>query len=487
MQNENKNPFDLPRINDSKENNLDMPKPVETLEELANVKPKEEEKKEDKKPLIEIPQEYYDKVAAEQQAKKEAEEKIIQDKLETKKNSQESGKLISEIVVNIIIFFLLLFVTVKFTKYAIIGIPIYIIIATVIGAISNKKESNSPTAIIAGGLAIAVVTFLISALRSEEVDFWTYFTIMGAIIGIIGGIISKIITTIMTDSKNIKGLQALGMILFFIIVVAGPIFAYKKYPEKFYQILFYDKTIIVADTEEDYLIKTLNARYNIKFTCNEETLKYHINEHNQKFSEVKCSDNNKNEFVARAISYNEGDKEYTIVDNYIDIALLKPMKDQIAKDLTEELHAKSVTTLFYPKENCTFVGDCAPCDEYYKRYKTETDVDNQYKVSKNLDLKKYLSMEPQDFANEYEFKYVITVVGTYSEIYDFTSDINAILKYLNNNGFKNKYGYIISFMNKNESSDTMSEIYKVTGKTNNENAFKDPKVVNGNNQDNQNK
>ena len=479
MQNENKNPFDLPRINDNtekKENNIEMPKEVETLEAKTQ---------EEKKPIIEIPQEYYDKIAAEEKAKKEAEEKIIQDKLETKKNSQESGKFISEIVVNIIIFLALLFVTAKISKYAIIGIPLYIILATFVGTKTNKKESNAPLAITAGGMAIAVVAFLLSAVNEDRMDFWTYFSIMGAIIGIVGGILSKIITIIITDSKNIKGFQALGMILFFIIIIGGPIFAYKKYPEKFYQVLFYDKTVIVAEDEEDYLIKTLKARYDINFTCDNSTLKYHINEHNQKFSEIKCSDKNKNEFIARAISYNESNKEYTVVDNYIDVALLKSLKTNLAEDLIKETNSKSMTILLYPKENCTFIGDCASCDEYYKRYKTEIDVDNQYKVSKDLNLKKYLSYEPIEFVNEYEFKYVITIIGTYRQDYDFATDVNAVLKYLNSNGYKNKYGYIISFMNKNEASGTMSEIYKVTGKTNNENSFKEPKVVNGNNQNKQ--
>ncbi len=483
MQNDNKNPFDLPRINEEKkDDNLEMPKTTETLD---NGDSKPEVKKEEKKPIIEIPQEYYDKIAAEQKAKKEAEDKLIQDKIETKKNSVESGKLISEIIVNLIIFIGLLFLTMKVTKYAIIGIPIYIVVAAIIGVMTNKKDSNSPVAIAAAGIGIAVVTFLLSGIQSSKMDFWTYFAIMGAIIGIAGGILSKIITTIMTDSKNIKGFQALGMILFFVIIIGGPILAYKKFPEKFYQVLFYDRTVIVAENEDDYLFKALTARYGEKFNCDESTKKYHINEHNQKLSEIMCSDKEKHEFVARAVSYNEGNKEYTVIDNYIDITLLKEPKEQISKGLVADLNAKSATVLFYPKENCTFVGDCAPCDEYYKRYKTEVDVDNQYKVSKNLNLKQYLSMDSKEFINEYGFKFVITITSPYDKDYSFTNDVNTVLKYLNSNGYKNKYGYIIVFMDLDPVSGTMSEVYKVTGKTNNENSFKEPKVVNGNNQNNQ--
>ena len=98
-------------------------------------------------------------------------------------------------------------------------------------------------------------------MTTEEMELWTYYTIASAITGFLGLIVSSIITKLLTDIKNVKALQTILYLLFFVALIGGPILAYKKYPTEFYKYVFYKKSEVVANTYEEFVLKTLKIRY----------------------------------------------------------------------------------------------------------------------------------------------------------------------------------------------------------------------------------
>ena len=139
----------------------------------------------------------------------------------------------------------------------------------------------------------AIVSFVIS-MTTEDMDLWTYYTIASAITGFVGMIASSIITKLLTDIKTVKALQTILYLLFFIALIGGPIFAYKKYPTEFYKIVFYKKSEVVANTYEEFVLKTLNSRYNITFTCDFANKEHYKTERNELLVKMICSDENNN-------------------------------------------------------------------------------------------------------------------------------------------------------------------------------------------------
>ena len=77
----------------------------------------------------------------------------------------------------------------------------------------------------------------------------------------------NIITNILTNIKNIKALQTIAYLLFFALLIGGPYLAYKKWPTEFNQYIFYQQNEVVAQTYEEYVTKTLKARYGVDFNC----------------------------------------------------------------------------------------------------------------------------------------------------------------------------------------------------------------------------
>ena len=63
--------------------------------------------------------------------------------------------------------------------------------------------------------------------------------------------------------KNIKALQTIGYLLFFAALLGGPYFAYQKWPTEFNQMIFYQKNEVIAETYEEYVLKTLTATLTI--------------------------------------------------------------------------------------------------------------------------------------------------------------------------------------------------------------------------------
>ena len=125
MHNDNNNrPFDLPRISGDEANTVPTPEPQQPVqpvqEPVTTPTPEntffqptqltqEEAKTPEEKPIIEIPQEYYDKLEEERKEK----EKKDEEKRITAENTKElgvlSGKLLTLIVLNAAIIFICLF------------------------------------------------------------------------------------------------------------------------------------------------------------------------------------------------------------------------------------------------------------------------------------------------------------------------------------------------------------------------------------------
>lgn len=466
--NENNNDFNLPNLNNHEV-------------------PPREEKSVEPKPLIEIPQEYYDKIAAEkaEKARLEAEQN------KERETSQEAKNLFARlfflIVINAAAIFGLIYSYLNYNDYLILAIPVYIIVMAVIQAIINKKESMQPLAIMIGGMGVAVITFLLSATDSAKVDLWSYYAVASAISAFVGLILSSMITRLIGDFKNIKALQSVGMIIFIIALVGIPYYFYTKYPEEFYRILFMKNAEVKAETEEEFIIKTLKNRYNLNFVCDPESVKSNIDENHRKINQRLCYEESilsskkiepenihrfanvleSDRIIVTSITYKESENQYIIKDDYIDYLLLRSFKTKVENSLTNALNVNKVNLYLYPETGCEFVGQCPDTSDYYSSLEKESNPDYQYKTSTSLDLAKYLTETPENFVDEYKFKYVITVTSSsFSTPESYQVAIDQVLSQLDALGLKNTYGYDISLYNLPLDNPYPTKVFQKEGQTN---------------------
>lgn len=445
------------------------------------------------KPIIEIPQEYYDKLAAEEREKQEAEQKRQMEAAQTALNASETNQMLIFVVINALLIFASLYFTLNKTRAALIAIPVLLVILTIYNAVKYREKSSYPASIMVGGILVAVITFIMSMTHESQMDLWTCYAIISAIIGFLGLMGGNIITKVIYDFKNIKAVQTIGYILFFIAIIAIPMYLQENYHEEFYKWLFNDQVEPAAETETEFVIKTLKQRYGHNFTCGtyanstaelEKRLtegKYDskINQNNRLVSERHCLDEQKNDIIVRSTAYNEGSVQYIVQDDYIDELFIYDTKTSISNELLTATGSKEVDMSLYPEENCYFYGDCADCDEYYENYEKENDYNNQYKVSTKLNFTNELSKTPKDFINSNKFKYIINISGSFGVTNDdYSVIIDNVLNRLNSMGYKNTYGYIISIYNINSNGgfSTKALVYKVKGSTNTEQTFSNPEI-----------
>lgn len=475
MPNNNNDFFnDLPNLNKEANNTPPMPQSPElpSMVNTQNTPPQE-------KPLIEIPQAYYDKLAAEQAEAAAKEAETIRKQEEAAEASNTASKNIFLTTLCAIITFVCLYCAINITEIAILVIPIYIILGTIISVVKAKKETSFPVTVLIGGMIVAVVTFILSMLQEDQMDMWTYYAVAGAVVAFVGLITGNIITKFIVDRKNIKAIQCLGYLLYFVALVAVPAFLYTNYREEFYKFVFQKQTVVEAETEEEFVMKTIKNRYGVEFVCDETKTKHEHTVEKRKAVKRTCKDSYGNTATIYSIAYNEGSNEYIVIDDYINVAILNNSRKTIGTDLINQIGASEMKIYYYPKENCTFVGDCVDNDDYFENYQKENDINNQFKVSTELNLQKYLKLNYKDFVNQYEFKIVFNIVGKYSEQTDYNGIVNNILNKLNQQGYKNNYGYIITINNDISSNgfELAEVVYQVTGDTNPEKTFKDPQVV----------
>lgn len=476
--------------------NLDLPnesvkteKVGDELEEAARPK---QVAQTPQRPIIEIPKEYYEQKEREKEQKeKEAMEQEAL-KEEMAKNKKSNGHLILLIIFNAIVIFGLIYSYLNYNEKLIFAIPIYIVVMGVFQAIRKKNESLQPLAIMIGGMGVAVITFLVSAIDSKQVDLWSYYAVASAISAFAGLIISKVLTMIIGDRQNIKALQSVGMILVVIALIGVPYFLYQKNPEKVYQIVFQKKSEVKAETEDEYIIKILKNRYDRDFVCDLETIESNVDQKNRKINTRLCyesevlktknipesdihnrlQDLEANRIIVTSIAYKQGDNKYIVQDNYMDVAMLSEFEENISNSLTQLLNANKVLVYLYPQENCSFIGNCADNNDYYKNYEKEINPDNQYNSSVNLDFSKYLTMDVDKFVNEYKFKYIITVTsGSFSTEDTYQPAVDKVLSQLDKLGLKNTYGYVINLYNVPPDNPFPTKVHTVEGATNNNQTF----------------
>lgn len=430
-------------------------------------------------PIIEIPQTYYEKLEKEK-AEEEASAQAANPQPVNPENKISKSFLPISLLTAVITFGLL-YLTININEIILLGIPAYIVLLSIIFAIKEKKESCFPSAVVTGGMISAVISFVLSMVL-EDMDLWTYYTVSSAVTAFLGLIVSKMLTKIFTDIKNIKAIQTIVYILFFALLIGGPIFAYKKYPTEFYRIVFYQKKEVVATNYEDFVIKTLENRYDVSFTCNfspseklttgkrslpvKENFK---NEKNELMAKLSCVDENDNLLYVTTIAYNEGGTQYTVIDNFMDVLYFNEIKAEIAKKVQNVTSANEVIVYLFPKENCTFIGDCADCDEYYKVYQKENDSTHRYEVSSKLDYSKNIGLTNEEFIKKHintnNYKVLITIRGVFNKnTFDFNQSVQKVLEELNSTGIKNTSGYEIKYTNYSEGAYEI-EIHKTKGNT----------------------
>lgn len=400
-------------------------------------------------PIIEIPQTYYEKLAKEK-AEEEAALLAAQPPEPQNPEGTVTKKIIPLIIINALVTFCIFYATVNINVLISAGSLIYIFLGSIIFAIMDKKKTEFPTSVIIGGMLSAVICFVISMLSEDNMDLWTYYTTASALTGIIGLIVSNMITKIITDIKNIKALQTIFYVLVFAAIIAGPYFAYKKWPTEFNQYIFFQQNEVIAESYEDYVLKTLKARYGISFTCDFSTKAAHKTERNELMYTLKCADPNNNIINVKTIPYNEAENKYTIIDGFMEKLYFSEIKKIIAQKVQAATGATAVDAYLYPKTGCMFIGDCADCEAYYEVYKDVNDPEKRFEISTKLNLSKYLNLSTEEFITEYinnnEFKVILHIKGTYNKnTTDFNTLLDQTFNTLNSSNIKNTYGYEITF------------------------------------------
>jgi hypothetical protein len=429
-------------------------------------------------PIIEIPQEYYEKL------RQEEHEKAMQEQQEVVMNAEnkEANKKLATITVfsffNAILIFALFHVAYNVKDIAMLAIPVIPILGTIYYSLKNKKESVFHTSVLIGGMTSAVIAYLLCLIKKDTSDYWMHVAISCAIGAFVSFLVCSVIHTIITNGKEIKALGYIGIILFFAALVGVPYYFYSKNPEEIYKMIFRKTTEVKAETEFEFITKTLKNRYGIDFECQSTKYKTDVQK-GRKISQRTCNPKNNVDIKVTVLSlaYNEGANQYIITDDYLDIVKLGDFRSNHAKAILEETSGTKVNLYIYPKENCKFIGDCAECDEYFANYKDEMDIDKQYAASSKADYSSYLNMDAKDIVNSGEFKYVINVIGKYGNVMDPSSIVNTVLSYLSKQGLKNSYGYQITIYETDDTGDTQKEIFKVTGEATNDTTFANPKVV----------
>lgn len=396
-------------------------------------------------------------------------------------NENTAGGLIMMAILNALGIMAIIWLYLNKHKLIIFALPAFVIILSIICAIKDKKKSDHPQGILVGGILAAIISFGLSVVKVEQSDLFMYYTIVSVATGIIGTIISNSITTIISDFKNIKAMQTIGYILLFAGLIAAPIYIYKTYPEELHKYLFFEQIEVVAETEDEYILKTLKNRYGETFTCSDK-VKNQIDQQQQKLTVRECNSATGIKTTVKSIEYESSKVQYIIVDDYLDQRYYNQYKEDLQEKLKTVTGANSIIIGLYSDINCNLIADCAECEEYFANKAALNERKNQYELSTKLNFQKDLTVSATDFINKGKYKYVITINGNYVGYQDaaYADMINKVLNSLNSNSIKNTFGYEITIKNASSLGDTgtyNTTAYKVKGTTNEELTFKDPVIV----------
>ena len=397
-------------------------------------------------------------------------------------NEGTAGPLILAAVINAIAIFGIIYGYLNINNLIIFALPAFIVVLTIIFAIKQKNKSAYPQGVLVGGILAAIVSFGLSVINLEQSDLYMYYTIVSVATGVLGIILSSIITTLLTDIKNVKALKTIGYLLIIGAYVGVPFYLYKTYPEEFFKYVFFEQIEVVAETEDEFILKTLRNRYGEDFTCDVTKIKHAIDQKKQRMTIRPCTSANGTEITVQSFEYEPSLVQYTIIEDYLDKRYFNQLKDELETKVIQTTMASSVQISLYSSENCNLVGDCVDCEEYLQNKNELNDRKNQYEASTKLNFQKDLTINAVDFANNGKYKYVITINGNYAGYQSAAFDdiINKTLTTLNGYGVKNTYGYEITIksgqsLGGNETYNT--EVYKVKGKASDDNTFKNPIIV----------
>lgn len=446
------------------------------------------------KQQIEIPQAYYDQKKAQEEAIQEQQKQEQIEREQQRINNMQSSNLLITLIVFGVLTYFCINITQKKGEIALVGMLGIIVISSIVSGVANKKKSNIPDGVLAGGIMCAAITFVLSVIQSDNSDIWTYYALGSGIIAIAGYILSKLITMIVVDGKNIKAVQTIGIFLVLGGIIGTPIYLREKYPEEFARLVLHRTREIVAESEEDFVIKTLKNRYGKDFTCgNKKTAMDYVlhtmvsrymcfdevlssTELEKRLKNASYDSENNNYVIVSSIPYNENELQYIIEDDYLDILYLDKIKEQITTALGKEISDSTFKISLYPNGNCLFVGDCVDCEEYFAVGEKESKLDVRFETSTNLDYSKEMNLTPLDYINKHEYKYIIGISGYYSTYVtdNHASTVATAIKVLNSLNLDNNYGYEITLKS---SAEYNKEVYKVIGQKSSDKKFKEPKEV----------
>ena len=373
----------------------------------------------------------------------------------------------------------------NYNKMLIVGLPIFVVIMAIIFAIKDKKKSDHPQGLLIGGIVSGAIMFLLSMVKPEQSDLLMYYTIVAVATGVIGTIISSSITTLIADFKNIKALQTIGYLILFAALIAAPYIIYQKFPEEVHKYVFFEQIDVVAETEEEYILKTLKNRYGENFTNinddendeKEDDTLHQINQQNQRLTRYQYESETGVKINVDSIEYEPSKLQFTIVDDYLDQRYFNQLKEDLASKIKGSTGVSSVKVSLFSDKNCNFIADCVECDEYYKKKEDYDDIHKMYETSTKLNFQKDLTINSIDFVNNGKYKYVFVITSNYSgyQVSSYNDLINKVLVSLNNNKVKNTYGYEIILRNVDAVSGGYGkEVYKVKGSASDDKTFKDP-------------
>jgi hypothetical protein len=490
--NDNKNIFGEPMDDNVKNIFGDNAEPIGTVERVVEqpAQPMEmpvPEPQPETNPFTETPQpieinnanEIQNQIASQNTMEQNGEKQVIDPLAE---NEGTAGPLILAAIINALAIFGIIYGYLNINKLIIFALPAFIVVLTIIFAIKQKSKSAYPQGILVGGILAAIASFGLSILYMEQSDLYMYYTIVSVATGVLGIILSSIITTLLTDIKNVKALKTIGYLIIIGAYVGVPFYLYKAYPEELFKYVFFEQIEVVAETEDEFILKTLKNRYGENFTCDVTKIKHAIDQKKQRMTIRPCTSANGTEITVQSFEYEPSLVQYTIIEDYLDKRYFNQLKEELETKVVQSTMASSVQISLYSSENCNLVADCVDCEDYLKNKNELNDRKNQYEASTKLNFQKDLTINAVDFANNGKYKYVITINGNYAGYQSAAFDdvINKTLTTLNSYGVKNTYGYEITIksgqsLGGNETYNT--EVYKVKGEASDDKTFKNPVIV----------
>lgn len=414
-------------------------------------------------------------------------------------SNEAKGNSVLLVIFNGLMIFASFYGASKFNSFILLFLPIYLIIFGIVDSLKDKKESVFPTTVFFGGMICAILLFCLS-MTSDDIGFYNHYSIVCGAAGFIGFLLTNIIKRIISNRSEIKALETILIIAFFAILIGGPYYVYLKRPSLINKYILYKDNVIEAKTEREFVIQTLNNRYDSKFSCDVD-LKEQSNSLSEKFNELNkktgiggqitevqygkdknnrifnkrvCADKDDNLFVVTSTEYNKGDVEFIVEDKYIDLIKFDVIRQELISEISKIIQDNelSINIYFYPEENCLLLGNCPNIDLYMDEYSRTITYDNRYENSVKADYSKLFKMEPKEIVNSEKILYYFDIQGQFGSANILNPEyINKILNLLNERGYKNNYGYEIDLRSNYDNK----VVYSVTGTTNDSKEFKDPK------------